>query len=349
MKKERNMYLDVLKATSIILVVVGHCIQYGSGGKYFSENLFFDNPVFIFIYSFHMPLFMLISGYLFAYSIKTKTWTELLFIKFKQLIIPLFGWSFVSLLIELFKTPMGASTEPITISWIMKEFISSFLLGPWFLWAIWWCSFIVIIVRTFFKDNPFVYILGCLLTFVVPDSLNLSLYKFMLPFFLLAYAFNAYDYKNKLKKIYLHKAFILCCFITFAILLTLFNDNSYIYVSGYCILNKNIIQQIYNNVFRFIIGIMGSTSIMYLIYSLVNILPDKANYLLTYIGKNTLGIYIISSYMFVEILSKVSFSLKGINYFYILIEFICILSVSILINAILKKTKITNILFLGGR
>ncbi len=33
MKNERNSYLDILKGFSILLVVLGHCIQYGSGSS----------------------------------------------------------------------------------------------------------------------------------------------------------------------------------------------------------------------------------------------------------------------------------------------------------------------------
>ena len=70
----RNKFVDVLKATAIFLVVMGHCIQYGSGNDYYVECTFFENSLFKFIYSFHMPLFMLISGYLFAFSLKKRTW-----------------------------------------------------------------------------------------------------------------------------------------------------------------------------------------------------------------------------------------------------------------------------------
>ena len=70
MQKTRNVYIDIVKAVAIILVVFGHCIQYGSGSEFLSSTAFFENKVFIFIYSFHMPLFMLVSGYLFAYSLK---------------------------------------------------------------------------------------------------------------------------------------------------------------------------------------------------------------------------------------------------------------------------------------
>lgn len=69
MEKEngRSEYLDFLKAILIITVLLGHCIQYGGG---YEDNSFFDNKLFKFIYSFHMPLFMLISGYLFSESVK---------------------------------------------------------------------------------------------------------------------------------------------------------------------------------------------------------------------------------------------------------------------------------------
>ena len=55
MCKERNLYIDILKAITIIFVIVGHCIQYGSGLEY-SYGSFFNHPIFIIIYSFHMPL-----------------------------------------------------------------------------------------------------------------------------------------------------------------------------------------------------------------------------------------------------------------------------------------------------
>lgn len=61
--EKRELYPDIIKGIAIILVVLGHCIQFGSA---FSTNLlFFKSSIFIAIYSFHMPLFMLISGYFF--------------------------------------------------------------------------------------------------------------------------------------------------------------------------------------------------------------------------------------------------------------------------------------------
>ncbi len=348
MCKERNLYIDILKAITIILVIVGHCIQYGSGLEY-SYGSFFNHPVFILIYSFHMPLFMLISGFLFSFSVKKRKWDELLLIRIKQLIIPLFSWSVVSLGIDIYKVLAGNLSDSITVIWIIKKLISGFLYGPWFLWAVWWCSFVIIIVRRFLNDSIIIYILGCLISFIIPDIQNLALYKFMFPFFLMAYIFNSHDYKNKWKKVYLNKIFILGISFFFGVLLFFYDYDKYIYISGYSILNKNAIRQICINIFRFTVGTAGSITVMYIIYIITKFLPDRINYLLAYIGKNTLGIYIISGYLIVEILGQVTSFLNGVNYFYLVGETLCVLCVSIIINNLLKKYKVTNCLFLGGR
>lgn len=348
MRKERNLYIDIIKAVNIILVIVGHCIQYGSG-KEFLQGLFFENPIFIFIYSFHMSLFMLISGYLFSDSLESKRWNEVLLIKFKQLIIPLVSWSIFSLCIDVCKVLLGNISNSITAMWIIKKLISNFIYGPWFLWAIWWCSLVILIIKEFFNDSIIIYIFGCLLTFFLPDVLNLALYKFMWPFFLIAYMFNSYGWKNKMKKVYSDKYFIILVSVLFLVLLFFYDYDKYIYTSGYTIIGKNPITQIYNNFFRFAIGMVGSITIMYIIYALTNRLPRRVNCFLAYIGKNTLGIYIISGYIFTEILCTVTSQLKGINYFFIFIEALCILYTSIIVTVLFKKNKLTSRLLLGGR
>lgn len=83
--------LDYLKGFAILLVVFGHSIQFGSGVSYLKQELFFENIYFKIIYSFHMPLFMLISGFLF-YRNKNKNFKDILISKTKLLVIPIFTW-----------------------------------------------------------------------------------------------------------------------------------------------------------------------------------------------------------------------------------------------------------------
>ena len=82
--KERAILLDALRGFAIILVVLGHAIQ--------SSFVDYDNnPFFRIIYSFHMPLFMFLSGYV-SYASFDGTINKLVR-RFRSLIIPfLFGY-----------------------------------------------------------------------------------------------------------------------------------------------------------------------------------------------------------------------------------------------------------------
>ena len=60
-KNKRIEYIDFIKGICIFIVVWGHTIQnMGDGDE------FWLNPVHQFICSFHMPIFMLVSGFFFS-------------------------------------------------------------------------------------------------------------------------------------------------------------------------------------------------------------------------------------------------------------------------------------------
>ncbi|PRR81750.1 Acyltransferase family protein [Clostridium vincentii] len=58
-KGTRDKKIDVIKGIAIILVIIGHSIQVSKGSTYMT-GLFYENPVFSIIYSFHMPLLVVI-------------------------------------------------------------------------------------------------------------------------------------------------------------------------------------------------------------------------------------------------------------------------------------------------
>lgn len=64
---KRMSWIDAAKGITIVLVVIGHVgSSYHSAGLFLTSNLFcFSHD---FVYSFHMPVFMLLSGLLFSYS-----------------------------------------------------------------------------------------------------------------------------------------------------------------------------------------------------------------------------------------------------------------------------------------
>ena len=65
--QKRNIWLDNVKGFLIICVVAGHFLE--SGIDYHSNMC---KSLFLFIYSFHMPLFVFASGLMCEHAIKTK-------------------------------------------------------------------------------------------------------------------------------------------------------------------------------------------------------------------------------------------------------------------------------------
>lgn len=93
-RQERQENIVLLNLMAIILVILGHsgCIYAGK----WDYNVVYKNSIIIkyltnYIYSFHMPLFVFISGYLYSYgkaNDKYKSLKELFCKKFKRLIMP---------------------------------------------------------------------------------------------------------------------------------------------------------------------------------------------------------------------------------------------------------------------
>lgn len=87
MNNERNYQLDAVKGLAIILVVVGHITAFSNPGN-LKNNLLYN-----LIYSFHMPLFFFISGYLVVgrFGPTAYSWIKK---KFTQLVIPYLIFTF---------------------------------------------------------------------------------------------------------------------------------------------------------------------------------------------------------------------------------------------------------------
>lgn len=90
MATKRFPYLDNIKGLLIILVVVGHAIQY-------CLPTYEMNIVFRFIYSFHMPLFFFVSGYL---ANRGRWDSNVIRRRAIQLLIPFAAWAFVAPLLK---------------------------------------------------------------------------------------------------------------------------------------------------------------------------------------------------------------------------------------------------------
>ena len=346
-KQSRNVFIDIIKAFAIILVVIGHCIQYGAGKNFLQEKLFFDNNIFKIIYSFHMPLFMLISGYLFAYG-RNKSIKDVFIGRFKSLVIPILCWNIIPITHHIIQLVINSNFSTLAaIKYIIEYNIGSF----WFLWAVFGCSCIIILVNKLCNDNLLVYATLFLITFVIPDDFNLHLYKYMYPFFLAGYFYNKKNLKEKWKNIYNKKYVAISLATLFLILLQFSNRNSYIYTSGYTLLERDWTAQLGIDLYRFVIGFVGSAFAIVSLYRIYNIAKVRewianSGVLLT-IGQNTMGIYIISTFINTLILMVVTKPLAGINYGLIIIETAGVTALSLLITKAIQRSRFLNKYLLG--
>lgn len=90
MAKKRIVYIDVIKFVAILLVCIGHC---------YNMTTTLDSSLRPIIYSFHMPLFMIVSGF-FAISASKRTFADFLRKRSFQLLIPVITCTTLTLLIS---------------------------------------------------------------------------------------------------------------------------------------------------------------------------------------------------------------------------------------------------------
>lgn len=123
---KRIEYLDVAKGIGIMLIVLGHSKLPGI--------------ILSWIYSFHVPLFFIISGYLY----KPRSISEIVRKGFKQLLIPMFLTNFLCILglVALFLRS-GIWHGPNLWNWIFDAFFminNEAYVGMWFLCTLFWAK-----------------------------------------------------------------------------------------------------------------------------------------------------------------------------------------------------------------
>lgn len=338
---KRNEKIDFIRAFAIITVVIGHSIQFGSGPAY---NCL-EDPLFRLIYSFHMPLFMLLSGYLFYHTLNRHSFWENVRSRFITLFIPIVTWNIIPFIMYTYHD------RPHTLGYLFKAYLSTMIANSWFLWAIFYCSFCVLIVNRFFKDHMIVYFIGLILTFMIPDSRNLFLYKFMYPYFLIGYFYHKHSEKIRAKlngRLDNWKTLATVA-VLFAFLLYFFHTDAYIYTTGYTLLGKGIWPQLGIDLYRFFIGFVGSIFMIMLLSKVFVYLSSGAVRFFSVIGIHSLGIYMISGLIFQYLLPGITASATGVNYLLVILETAGILVFSLLVTLCLKKFFITNFLFFGNR
>lgn len=338
---KRNENIDIIKGAAIILVLVGHAIQFGSGMHCYIYSDFFDDPVYRMIYGFHMPLFMLVSGCLFWFSVNRHSFGECVGSRFRTLLLPIMVWSIIPYAERIIN---GTEHTP----WLaVRAYLSTCAGNFWFLWAIFYSSFVVLFTRRFLKDSVWVYLGVLVLSFFTPDLHRLQLYKFMYPYFVLGYlgnkAYQGHTAGRKLLPVWIGAAAL------YLVLMAFHFKEAYVYTSGYTLLGKDMLGQFGIDLYRFVLGLAGCIMAAGLLLWLAGRLPGLVKKGIACLGRNSLGIYIISTLLFTYVIKPLAWELKGINYGYMLLETGAVLAVSLGLTVLIRKSVPLNKILFGGR
>ena len=142
--ENRNIAIDIAKGIGIILVVWGHVIQVSAGEGNFD---YWGNSIFEIIYSFHMPLFIFLSGFTASYSLNKRSHTITIKNRFTTLMIPFLSWGFIMYFIKF----IGNVILNERLDSTLLEFMIATMLNPglglWFFWVLFFLYLIIILAK----------------------------------------------------------------------------------------------------------------------------------------------------------------------------------------------------------
>lgn len=284
----KNNFVNLLRGLAIFLMLWGHCIQYciPIGVD------FFENPIFKIIYSFHMPLFMLISGYLFYFSFEKRDMKTLLAHRCKGLIHAIvFCGIFIYFTTTVVFSVINGNISPI----INGGWLSS-LSGLWFIWSVLGASIVVGVVCkkiTKLWLQIVLVVFGGLFVILLP---NYDLNLFMYPYFIIGFYFAKYK-QTLFKKIdWLKYVFL----PLFPVMMLFFDKKHYIYTSGIFGDKFGFWQYVQIDLFRWAIGLVGSLFVIVLMEIVYKLIVSKTPKFalwngVSYLGEKSLQIYALSS------------------------------------------------------
>lgn len=315
----RSSTLDTLKGFLIYMVVLGHTIQISDAN--FDSNIFFK-----IIYSFHMPFFFLISGYLAALSLERHTCTIKYCIidKFVYLVVPFILWYFLYFFLS--------HNFDIPFQQYMISLINSVDRGLWYLWVL-FILYILLFLASFiskkynFNTN---FLLFFFIAFIpITPFLGFYLVKWYLIFFLFGMFIR--QYKTFFSTTGTNIKF-------FLILITV----SYIFTVLYFWQRNYSAESLFPNEyifmgFKLIVAVLG----MYVFYKTILQLESFKQGLFQKFGKNSLGIYILN-FPIIGILSQY---VSSSHFIFIILVSLMSLFFSHYLSFYLSKIKYVALLF----
>ena len=322
----RNRHIDALKGVAIILVVLGHSVQINNPN-------FDNNLLFRVIYSFHMPMFMFLSGFI-VHGQSGHTFPTYVKKNAIRLLIPFFIWYFVSYIIVRFH-------HDVSLAVYFFDLAKSPGRGLWFLWILFLNSTLLFgalklarYKKKQHRENYFVLVAILLSLTASADFLALADVKQYFPYY--AAGFFVCKYLDVLKA--KRKIIYAVAIITFPVLVLGWKRNAFptFYPVLLSSLNNEDIARLVVSLYKYAVSFGGIALCSFI---LERIRQSWLYSFLSWLGMWTLDIYACHSYFLFEFSNAIwwYFSAAVVSLFFSL-------ALSVLL---LRRFKITKILFLG--
>lgn len=330
--KGRIEYLDFLKFFAIFSVLVGHSTEQ------LSADLFWDHPLWEFIYSYHMPLFMFLCGLFFNSSLK-KPYGQVVAQKFRQLGIPSLTAFAISVAIML--------VAGVTAFFDLCEIsFSGFMNSVWFLKCVFFCYLIMYPLCKWLKNDWLASIVATVIIILIPGAEVVNL-NFMLPMFCLGICCgNHHEEIDRHRKVWLISS--LAAFVS---LLCFWSGRYTVYLIPTRVITDGTFdwQNLGLSVYRLALGAFGTMFFYLLAKPVYDVVRNwKISPLLCNIGKATLGIYFLQTF-FLEIMIHLLHIYIPIPWSYIAAPLLAVAELALCYSLVLliRRSRIASFLCLG--
>ena len=317
--QDRNLVLDALKGLAIVLVIYGHVIQ---RSMVVNGQDFFLNPAFKIIYTFHLPLFVFISGYLMFFSLRRRSAAEVFIARCQSLLVPCIAWGILGIFTIYALNAIDG--KAIGIDHFPRDLFEQLILNPavWFLFTLFVISSALLCAVQWEKQlGVLSYAVVYLLIMAIPGNDYCSLYY--IKWFLLFYWAGYFVSRSGIKITHpsIRKAALIFSWITFGILVSYWTKNDYIYVNKMSFGSGQYVSEIFRLLYRYVLGFLG----IFIVFEGVQYFARADTYVglqagkvrpqiklvqaLAYLGVYSLDIYLLQRYVVEGIYPRIFSSL----------------------------------------
>ncbi|WP_063690820.1 nodulation factor fucose acetyltransferase NolL [Bradyrhizobium stylosanthis] len=222
---DRDLSFDFAKGILIILVMIGHLLQY----IMYRDNQYWYSPYFKSIYMFHMPLFMGISGYLSSGALLRKTFTRGVQERAIQLLLPVLFWS---TLMEAVKLAVFSPALPSGLLGFPSELAGAY----WFVWANFASFLLVGLLSAAGLGSTRIISISAVLVAFAPVTFSIApLIRYTYPFFCLGLLLARSDWRtsallrHRLILFFLLSGLALVCFLAWGMETYVYNNLVLVY------------------------------------------------------------------------------------------------------------------------